>query len=158
MSGTDSSRREPLSGRKLRERALDLLSRRDHSRVELRQKLIQKGARIDEIEPVLNELEDRNYLDDRRFAENFVSYRAGKAWGKRRYSQELAKRGVDSAIVREVLDNSPDLTIQTINEKLHRIVERELSRGKAPDKVAASLARKGFAPPAIRGALEQFEN
>jgi len=156
MSGTDSSRREPLSGRKLRERALDLLSRRDHSRVELRQKLIQKGARVDEIGPLLDELEDIGYLDDRRFAENFVRFRAGKAWGRRRYGQELAKRGVDSDIVKEILETTPELTYQSMDEKLRRLVERELSRGKEPDKVAASLARKGFALPAIRGAMQHF--
>ena len=109
MSGTDSYRREPLSsggvrqgqtltGRKLKERALDLLSRRDHSKVELRQKLIQKGTQVEEIGPLLDELEDIGYLDDRRFAESFVRFRAGKAWGRRRYGQELAKRGVDSEI------------------------------------------------------------
>ena len=156
MSGTDSSRREPLSGRKLRERALALLSRRDHSRVELRQKLIQKGARVDEIGPLLDELEDIGYLDDRRFAENFVRFRAGKAWGRRRYGQELAKRGVDSDIVKEILETTPELTYQSMDEKLRRLVERELSRGKEPDKVAASLARKGFALPAIRGAMQHF--
>ena len=158
MSGTDSSRREPLSGRKLRERALDLLSRRDHSRVELRQKLIQKGARVEEIGPLLDELEDIGYLDDRRFAENFVRFRAGKAWGRRRYGQELAKRGVDSNIVKEILETTPELAYQSMDEKLRRLVERELNRGKEPDKVAASLARKGFALPAIRGVMEQFED
>ena len=163
MSGTDSSRREPLSrrsltGPKLRERALDLLSRRDHSRVELRQKLIQKGAQVEEIGPLLDELEGLGYLDDRRFAENFVRFRAGKAWGRRRYGQELAKRGVDSEIVKEILETTPELTYQSMDEKLRRLVERELSRGKEPDKVAASLARKGFALPAIRGAMQHFQD
>jgi len=155
LGGTDSSSREPLSGRKLRERALDLLSRRDHSRSELRSKLLQKGGSADEIEPLLDELEECRYLDDVRFAENFVRYRAGKAWGRIRYRQELLQRGVDSQVVSQVLQAVPELSPESLRDKLQGLIERELQKGKNPDKVLASLVRKGFSAGAVRDALER---
>ena len=157
MRGTDTKvEREPLSGRKLRERALDLLSRRDHSKLELSRKLRQKGGEAGEISELIESLAERGYLDDRRFAENFVRYRADKAWGRRRYRQELAKRGVDSEIISEVLETSPEINQDALNDKLQRLVERETRKGKPADKIAASLARKGFALPAIRKVLGKF--
>lgn len=153
MSGTDSKSREPLSGRKLRERALDLLSRRDHSKAELSQKLRKKGGEPAEVRELIEEFSRLGYLDDRRFAEHFVRYRAGKAWGRLRYRQELAQRGVDSGIISEVLGSAPELNQEALDEKLLRLVERESQKGKPADKIAASLARKGFSLPAIRKAL-----
>lgn len=155
---TDSSTREQLSGRKLRERALDLLSRRDHSRLELRQKLCQKGGDRDEVEGLLEDFERLGYLDDRRFAENFVRYRSGKAWGRRRYQQELFKRGVVADIIAEVLESCPEIDREAQDEKLRRLVERETQKGKPADKIAASLARKGFSQPAIRRALRELNS
>ena len=152
--GTDASFREPLSGRKLKERALDLLGRRDHSCLELSQKLVLKGGRRDEIDPLIEELKGWGYLDDRRFAENFVRYRAGKAWGRHRYRQELAKRGVDAEIIAIVLSELPELAPDKMLEKLEELVEREQRKGKAPEKIMASLSRRGFAPAAIRSVLK----
>jgi regulatory protein len=157
LGGTDSKSREPLSGAKLRERALDLLSRRDHSKTELSRKLYQKGGDRDEVQELILEFAERGYLDDRRFAENFVRYRAGKAWGRGRYRQELAKRGVRSDVISEVLQSSPDISENALNEKLLQLIERETRKGKPAEKIAASLARKGFSLPAIRTALGEFD-
>ena len=64
--GKHRKQREPLSGQKLRERAFDLLSRRDHSERELAKKLREKGAVLEEIPPLLKDLKERKFLDDAR--------------------------------------------------------------------------------------------
>lgn len=144
---------EPLSGRKLRERALDLLSRRDHSEQELARKLREKGGVTEEIPSLLDSLREMGYLDDGRFAENFIRYRASKTWGRRRYRQELLKRGVDGNLADRALSESADLTAEAVREKLRRFIERELAKEKPEDKIVASLLRRGFAPGPVRQIL-----
>lgn len=144
-----------LSGRRLKERALDLLSRRDHSERELFRKLREKGADPSELPELLEQLRSWGYLDDRRFAENFVRYRAGKAWGKKRYSQELLQRGVRAGIVEEVLNSSPELSDRALDEKLSNLVERELDRGRSPEKITASMLRRGFHAAQVREAVRR---
>ena len=56
----------------LRERALRLLARRDHSRVELVRKLATH-ATSEEIDSLATQLEQSGLLSDARFAESFVA-------------------------------------------------------------------------------------
>ena len=86
----------------VRARALHLLSRREHSRHELFQKLIQRGFAAQAIEPVLDELEQKTWLSDSRFAENMLRYRAEKGFGPVRIRFELRDKGVSESIIHDV--------------------------------------------------------
>lgn len=146
-----------LSGRCLRERALDLLSRREHSEGELSRKLLEKGGESSEIAALLNELKERGYLDDRRFAENFLRYRESKSWGRDRFRQELTLRGVSKEIAEEALRQSEQFEPERVRKKLSEFIDRQLRMGKEPRKIAASLMRKGFRPGDVRACLEELD-
>ena len=63
-------------------KALDLVSRREHSRHELMQKLDKRYPNtIPIIEDVLDKLETNKILDDERFAEMYLNSRARKGFG-----------------------------------------------------------------------------
>jgi regulatory protein len=61
----------------LRERALRLLARREHSRAEMLRKLREDGNE-DELAALLTRFEECGLLSDARFAEQFVSSRSGR--------------------------------------------------------------------------------
>lgn len=88
----------------LRERALRLLARREHSRAELVSKLGQAGFPVDEIGPLLDEFEEKNWLSDRRFAESYVADHRARA-GSIKLAYDLRQRGVPVSIVDELLSN-----------------------------------------------------
>ena len=67
--------RQPLS---LKARALGYLSRREHSRAELRRKLAPHAESADEVEALLDWLEGENWLSNTRFAESVVHRRASR--------------------------------------------------------------------------------
>ena len=75
-------------------KAMDLLARREHSRLELRQKLIQRGYPPAQIDPVLDRLAEERLLDEGRYAELYASTRADKGYGPLRIARELRERGV----------------------------------------------------------------
>ena len=85
-------------------KALRLLSRRDHSEFELRQKL----AEYDGVDTIIQKLEQHGYVDDQRFAEVYVRYRSGLGQGPLKVRQELQRKGVSSSLV-EVALEQPDV-------------------------------------------------
>lgn len=78
----------------VRERALRLLARREHTRSELARKLRQRGE-SDGMDGVLDALERDGLLSDARFAEAYVRMRVGRGYGPLRIQAELMERGVD---------------------------------------------------------------
>ncbi|GAB4262485.1 MAG: recombination regulator RecX [Methylomicrobium sp.] len=73
---------------------LRLLARREHSRLELLNKLLARGFPRDRIEPVLDDLSERGWLDDGRFAESYVRQRIEKGFGPNRIDYELRQLGI----------------------------------------------------------------
>ena len=84
--------------------AVKLLSRREHSAHEIREKLRQREFDSDEIEQVVEELKAGGWLSDERFAEAYIRMRQLKGFGPVRISMELKERGVDELIVESLLD------------------------------------------------------
>lgn len=86
---------------KLRERALALLARREHSRAELARKLAPHDE-ADELSALLDALERENLLSNARYAEALAHARAGKH-GSVRLKADLREKGVPEAVMAEVI-------------------------------------------------------
>tara|TARA_A100001388_G_C28724748_1_gene478316 strand:+ start:871 stop:1302 length:432 start_codon:yes stop_codon:yes gene_type:complete len=89
-------------------KALDLLSRREHSRKELFLKLINRFESQEEINLTLDKLEGKNLLSDSRFAEEYVQARRKKGFGPIKISAELEKRGVYETLISKEIDKFDD--------------------------------------------------
>src|SRR5882762_7973737 len=74
--------------------ALKLLQRRDYTVAQLSQKLETKFGSVPE--DVIVQLLQKKFLDDRRFAENYVSRRRNR--GATILREELAARGVPASL------------------------------------------------------------
>ena len=83
----------------LRKIAMDLLAYREHSRLELRNKLLLREFAADCIEPILDGLTRDNLLNDQRFAEAYTRMRARRGFGPIRIKQELNERGIASELI-----------------------------------------------------------
>jgi len=98
MSSRPSSKPETLLDQPACTRqALDLLARREHSRLELERKLRARGYGAEVVAASLDALQSSGALADSRFAESFVRVRAARGQGPVRIRMELGERGVDGA-------------------------------------------------------------
>ena len=77
----------------LRERALKLLARREHSRKELGRKLSEHTDDPQEVERTLDECEARGWLSEKRVVEQLVHNRRSR-FGMRRIERDLEAKGV----------------------------------------------------------------
>ncbi len=87
-----------------RNRAVALLARREHSRHELRRKLLQAGYEETVVEAALEELAGEGLQSDRRFAEIFIHSRVGRGQGPVRILRELSEHGVDASLAGELME------------------------------------------------------
>ncbi|MDD5247995.1 MAG: recombination regulator RecX [Rhodocyclaceae bacterium] len=110
----------------LRQRAIRLLARREHTRAELAGKLAALGTQ-EEIDAVLAELAQTGLLSDARYAEAYLRTNAAR-FGGARLRQALRRKGIAG-----------------------ELIEAQLAESDAPDELARARAvwsRKFSAPPA----------
>ena len=87
----------------LEARALRYLARREHSRLELEQKLAtDTQAAAQALSSLLDKLEQKGFLSAERFVEQMVKIRRSK-FGSQRIVYELKQKGIDEHLIANVL-------------------------------------------------------
>ncbi len=117
--------------------AVKLLASREHSRYELRRKLVARhpdGALVD---AVLDDLTDQRLLDDERFTESYVAQRSRKGYGPVRIRAELAERGIEGSLVECWLESAGDRWAELLADVAHR------KFGDAPAEDMRALSKRG---------------
>ena len=77
----------------LRVRAMRFLARREHSRAELKRKLAARAGEGENLDALLDDLAQRGWLSDARFAEITARSKASR-YGPRKLAHYLQSRGV----------------------------------------------------------------
>lgn len=120
----------------IKARAVALLSRREYSRQELRQKLVgDDEASSAGVDPVLDQLEQDGLLSEQRFAEQIARRHRGRH-GARTVEQELVRRGVRAEIAEPVVAAARENEI----EEARAALEKKFAKG--PDNME-EWARQG---------------
>jgi regulatory protein len=89
--------RKPVE-KSLRSRALEALSRREHSRTELARKLAAHTDNPDELYALLDDLQARGWLSDARYTEQVIHARQAR-YGSRKIAYELREQGIDDSLI-----------------------------------------------------------
>lgn len=139
----------------LRVRALQLLTRRDHSREELKARLAPHADSEEELDTVLSALQNERLLSDTRYAAQRVVAR-GSRLGNLRLKQELRQKGVNEEDIVAALPEAGDET-----ERCQQVWRKKFGH---PPESAEDFARqqrflryRGFSGEAIRQVLRGTE-
>jgi regulatory protein len=87
-------------------RAVNLLSRREHSQTELRTKLLKAEFELDDINDTIEKLTKADIQSDDRFAENYLRYRSQRGFGSQKIRLELKERGVDTDTIHTAFEQA----------------------------------------------------
>lgn len=145
-----------LRSRQMRERALELLSRKPQSRRELTRKLNEWGAGPEEADAVCDRMEELGYLNEAAYAARIVEVYSARGFGEKKLRDELYRRGVPREEWDEALARVEDAT-QAIDDFLQKKLTGWTGDRKQLQKVTAALARRGFSWSDIRDALARYE-
>ncbi|MAZ86112.1 MAG: recombination regulator RecX [Cellvibrionaceae bacterium] len=138
---------------------MGLLARREHSQLELRQKLLKRfsddGGLIDRI---IVGLAEEALQSDERFSEAYVRMRYGKGYGPRRILAELRQKGIDDELSAAVVrDGSCDWY-----ESARIALDKKFSGGSLVSadraKIYRFLTYRGFFHDHIQYAIESQRN
>ena len=132
---------------------VSLIARRDFCSGELAQKLSARGFEAATVGAALEQLRARRYLDDERYASQFVAYRARRGQGPRRIAQELAELGVPAALVAAAIDEGGDWASLARETRARRFGQPLPQLWPERARQARFLQYRGFSNDHIRAAL-----
>ncbi len=134
--------------------AQDILSRRDHSEYELRQKLAKKGVYGSEVEETIEWLKTKKYLSDATTARHYIEGTLNsRAVGRRYIQHKLQQKRIANDIIKEALD---DLVDKDKEQELARKAAASWKKAHpkhAQDKIRLSrfLLSRGFPTHLVQG-------
>lgn len=142
-----------------RHKAMELLTRREHSRRELTQKLVARGFEVEAAEQAVDEMAARGWQDDARYAEAMARHRMMSGQGPLRIRAELQQHGIAAGMIDAALA-ACEADWQALATE---ILQRRFGPGRAKERKeiarrGAFLQRRGFDLDAIRNALAQADD
>lgn len=138
----------------LKARAVALLSRREHTRLELRRKLLAYTDDVAAVEAVLDALHAGNWQSDGRYARLYAQQKAGR-FGARRILHDLKAKGVGDA---ELAGVQSELAASEL-ARAYEVWQRKFGHPAADARDYARqyrfMATRGFSADSIRQVLGQ---
>lgn len=140
-----------------KKRALGILVKQDKTEQELREKL--KDAKNDSIsiDVALQFVLDAGYVDDDRYARDYLRTRRGRK-SFRMIRMELGKKGISSEILDAVFEEEENQAVDDVRSQFEKYIRRfpEMDR-TARQKTYAHFCRKGYSGDLIRQLLEECQ-
>ena len=132
--------RQPLTATA---RAVDLLSRRDHARADLRRKLLARGHEPDEVDEALRRVEELGLHDEVRACESLARfYATHRGYGPLKVRGRLAQMG----FAKDLVDRCVDRVDVDWSVSCRNVAAKKAHKGRAA--VMRFLVSRGF-PPSI---------
>ena len=149
----------PSENTLIRKKAMDYLSRREHSRYELFQKLSKHNFEKALINEQLEKLINEKLLSDQRFVEMFVHSRKRNGKGPVKISAELLERRVDEQLIYNSINQVDDDEWLGIAKT---VLEKKLGNNQQLDydnqlKLMKFLSNRGFTMDQIKTTVERFK-
>lgn len=140
-------------------RAMHLLEDMDRSEAALREKLVQGLYPEEAVETAISYVRSFGYLDDARYAMNFVQSRKSSK-SRREILYQLCQKGISKETAKEAVEAGFDQEDET--DAIRRILEKKrVDSGTATpqqmQKLYGYLARKGFRYEDIRQVIQNYD-
>lgn len=142
-------------GKRVKKRAMALLEKQDRTEDGLRRKLLEGEYPSDLVEEAIDYVKRYHYIDDRRYAENYIRYhQQGKS--RLRLKQDLMRRGIGRQTVDEALEACYE---QEDGEKIRQVLQKkhydpEHADRREQQRMYGYLMRAGFRSDDILRAMK----
>jgi regulatory protein len=136
--------------------AISLLARRDYSSRELSRKLEQRGYLEHPVEVVVGDLVSMNKVNDERYGQNFVAYRARRGHGPARIRAALKSSGLTRGVIDDAVkgEEAPDFAALARAVRARKFGPEIPKDRKEWARQARFLQYRGFSTDHIRAVLE----
>ena len=132
------------------------LSIREHSKLELQNKLSQKGHDLSDIRDCIDEFSSKNIQSDIRFTEEFIRSRLKKNKGPQLILSELITRGISDNIIQKKIS---EISYQEWCKAAFLALNKKLNGPSVSienkDKIYSFLISRGFDHKMIKYAMDE---
>jgi len=136
-----------------------VLSNRDHSSSELREKQIAKGYDDEMVDEAIDKLIEQGYVNDTLFAKGYFTSRVLKGHGPIRVRRDMNKRRISKQLIDDHFESFSDKWIQhCIKTKQKKFGTEFSAEKKWRDKVFRFLTYRGFLTEHILEALNSHSD
>ena len=137
-------------------KALELLSRREHSVYELKQKLKIKinDLQIDELDEVIEKLKNQNLLSDQRFALAVIKQKSSQGYGPKFIELYLKNKFVSSNYY-DIYEQNINWIEICVNQIAKKIRSSSVSL-EEKEKISRFLSNRGFNYEIIKSAFNEL--
>ncbi len=143
-------------------RAMNLLQKKDYTTKQLRDKL-EEGLYSNElIDEAILFVKSYKYLDDDRYARDYISYHMSTR-SKNRIMQDLVTKGISKDMLVPIMEElyseeSGDVELKQVKALLDKKhYDPDMTDFKEKQKIMAFLMRRGFQMSTIKKAMNYFD-
>lgn len=141
--------------KRAKEKALWLISYRDHSEGELRQKLLRDFGE-EAVDKAVHRLCELGLINDENFARKYAESLSHKHMSQRQIQQKLRQKGLDRDLTSEAVEDLDLDEKEEIRALINKKYLRKLSDEGDLRRTIAALQRRGFGYSDIRSVIEEF--
>lgn len=141
--------------KRAKDKAMWLISYRDHSVGELRQKL-SKDYSEEAVELAINKLMDLGLMNDENFAKKYAESLSHKHLSGRAIQQKLRQKGIDKELTEDTIEELDLDEKDEIRALINKKYIRKLSDEADLRRTVASLQRRGFNYSDIKSVIAEF--
>ena len=135
--------------------AIYSLAMREHSRKELFDKLKRKdfSENVD-LDALLDELEEKNYLNEERFVESYIRSRIARGQGAVKIINDLRQRGITTLLINNAMQEADvDWFVLASEQREKKFGENKPVDFKEKAKQMRFLSSRGFSAEVIRAVV-----
>ena len=147
--------------REARKKALRLLEHMDRTEKGLTDRLLRAGFSEELAEDTVSYVKDYGYINDRRYALNYIMYRIHDK-SRQKIFQELSGKGIDRQTIQDAWEEAEELETPDERALLCQMIEKKYEPGAELDeremrRLYGYLARRGFRSGDIFSVLEEMD-
>lgn len=134
------------------------LAMREHSTLQIKNKLTNKGFDNKIIENVVLEIQETGFQSDTRYAEEYIRYRQNSGYSSKKIIYELKSNGISSEIINNHMENFKDdynILFEFARSKINNV---DLNDKKILMKYLNNFKSRGFDNNIILKVLKNIKN
>lgn len=151
---------EELLPKRATKRAMNLLQKKDYTEKKLRDKLSEGMYSAECIDAAIEYVKSYRYLDDERFARDYIVYHM-ELRSKNRIVQDLAGKGISKELTERLMleiyedEAGEDFEQEQIRKLLVKKHYEKDMEYKDKQKIIAFLLRRGYSMDSVRRAMDE---
>jgi regulatory protein len=132
----------------------------ERSHTEVKEKLYSFGLRKTDVETILSQLIEENYLNEERFAKQFAGGKFRmKKWGRVKITYELKQKRVSAYNIKEALEEIDEDEYRKVLKKLAETKWKSLTNDQhivRQSKTQQHLLQKGYEPNLVKAIITEI--